>query len=94
MTGVWQDSDAHEDSVREALTARAFGETFGPIGNSVVSLALVIFVFSTITVVVFYGARQAEYLFGLWAGTVMKGVYVVSIVIGAIGRRHSTVGLP
>lgn len=85
MTGVWQDSDAHEDSVREALTARAFGETFGPIGNSVVSLALVIFVFSTITVVVFYGARQAEYLFGLWAGTVMKGVYVVSIVIGAIG---------
>lgn len=85
MTGVWQHNDAHQDSVRESLTARAFAESFGPIGSTAISLALVIFVFSTITVVVFYGARQAEYLFGLWAGTVMKGLYVLSIVIGAIG---------
>ncbi|MCG1010306.1 sodium:alanine symporter family protein [Salinicoccus sp. ID82-1] len=85
MTGVWQHNDAHEESVRESLTARAFAESFGPIGSTVVSVALVIFVFSTITVVVFYGARQAEYLFGLWAGTVMKALYVISIVIGAIG---------
>ena len=84
-TGVWQQSDAHKESVREALTARAFEESFGPIGSYVVSIALVIFVFSTITVVVFYGARQAEYLFGLWAGTVMKSIYVISIVVGAIG---------
>ncbi|GAB3066810.1 alanine/glycine:cation symporter family protein [Salinicoccus sesuvii] len=85
MTGVWQHNDAHEDSVRESLTARAFAESFGPIGSTAISLALVIFVFSTITVVVFYGARQAEFLFGLWAGHVMKGLYVLSIIIGAIG---------
>ncbi|MFC3420404.1 alanine/glycine:cation symporter family protein [Salinicoccus hispanicus] len=85
MTGVWQHNDAHEESVRESLTARAFAESFGPLGSTAISLALVIFVFSTITVVVFYGARQAEYLFGLWAGTVMKALYVISIVIGAIG---------
>lgn len=85
ISGVWKHEDAAEGSVREALTARAFGEVFGPIGSTMVSLALVLFVFSTITVVVFYGARQAEYLFGLWAGTVMKTVYVISIVIGAIG---------
>ncbi|TVT28300.1 sodium:alanine symporter family protein [Salinicoccus cyprini] len=85
MTGVWQHNDAHEESVRESLTARAFAESFGPIGSTAVSVALVIFVFSTITVVVFYGARQAEYLFGLWAGTLMKALYVISIVIGAIG---------
>ncbi|GAA3729931.1 sodium:alanine symporter family protein [Salinicoccus jeotgali] len=84
-TGVWQQSDAHKESVREALTTRAFEESFGPIGSYVVSIALVIFVFSTITVVVFYGARQAEYLFGLWAGTVMKSIYVISIVVGAVG---------
>ncbi|WP_411842754.1 alanine/glycine:cation symporter family protein [Salinicoccus sp. HZC-1] len=85
ISGVWQHEDAADSGIREALTARAFGEAFGPIGNSMISIALVFFVFSTITVVVFYGARQAEYLFGLWAGTVMKAVYVISIVIGAIG---------
>lgn len=85
ISGVWKHEDAADSGIREALTARAFGEAFGPIGNSMVSVALVLFVFSTITVVVFYGARQAEYLFGLWAGTVMKTVYVISIVVGAIG---------
>lgn len=85
ISGVWQHDDAANDSVREALTARAFGETFGTIGSSIVSISLIFFVFSTITVVVFYGARQAEYLFGLWAGHVMKTVYIISIVIGAIG---------
>lgn len=85
VSGVWQHEDAADGSVREALTARAFGEAFGPAGSTMVSLALILFVFSTITVVVFYGARQAEYLFGLWAGTAMKTVYVISIVVGAIG---------
>lgn len=85
LTGVWQHDDAHEESVREALTARAFEEAFGPAGSTLVSIALVFFVFSTLIVVIFYGARQAEFLFGLWAGKVMKAVYMVSIVIGAIG---------
>lgn len=85
ITGVWQHGDAHEDNVREALTSRAFEETFGTFGGSMVAIALVLFVFSTITVVIFYGARQAEFLFGLWAGKVIKVVYIVSIVIGAIG---------
>ncbi|MFD2831374.1 alanine/glycine:cation symporter family protein [Corticicoccus populi] len=85
MTGVWQHDDAHLDSSREALTARAFTQSFGDIGSYIVTIALFLFVFSTITVVVFYGARQAEFLFGLWAGKVMKVVYVVSIVIGAVG---------
>ena len=33
MTGVWQHNDAHEDSVRESLTARAFEDTFGAFGG-------------------------------------------------------------
>jgi len=85
ISGVWQHDDAADGSVREALTARAFGETFGTVGSSIVSISLVFFVFSTVTVLIFYGARQAEYLFGLCAGQVMKAVYVISIVIGAIG---------
>lgn len=85
MTGVWKHEDAHLDSTREALTARAFTESFGVGGSYIVSVALFLFVFSTITVVVFYGARQAEFLFGLWAGKLMKVIYVISIVIGAIG---------
>ena len=85
MTGVWQHNDAHEDSVRESLTARAFEETFGAFGGGLIAVALIFFVFSTVTVVIFYGARQAEFLFGLWAGKVIKVVYIISIIIGAIG---------
>lgn len=85
MTGVWQHNDAHEDSVRESLTARAFEESFGAFGGGLIAVALIFFVFSTVTVVIFYGARQAEFLFGLWAGKVIKVVYIISIIIGAIG---------
>lgn len=85
MTGVWQHNDAHEESVREALTARAFEDTFGAFGGGLIAVALIFFVFSTVTVVIFYGARQAEFLFGLWAGKVIKVVYIISIIVGAIG---------
>ncbi len=85
MTGVWQHNDAHEDSARESLTARAFEDTFGAFGGGLIAVALIFFVFSTVTVVIFYGARQAEFLFGLWAGKVIKVVYIISIIVGAIG---------
>ena len=36
-------------------------------------------------VVIYYGSRMAEYLFGLTAGFIMKIVYVLSIALGAFG---------
>src|SRR5699024_12539123 len=81
MTGVWQHNDAHKDNVRESLTARAFEDTFGAFGGGLIAVALIFSVFSAVTVVIFYAARQAELLFGPWAGTVVSIVCITSCII-------------
>ncbi|REH96068.1 alanine:cation symporter family protein, partial [Staphylococcus felis] len=58
---------------------------FGSFGSAIVSISMVFFVFSTIIVIIFYGSRMAEFIFGITAGTIMKVIYVISIIIGAIG---------
>ncbi len=47
-----------------ALTTAAFQHYFGSGGGYFVSVSLVFFVVSTIMVVIFYGVKQAEFLFG------------------------------
>lgn len=83
VSGVWQEPDAKENAA--ALTARAFHDAFGSFGSAIVSISMVFFVFSTIIVIIFYGSRMAEFIFGITAGTIMKVIYVISIIIGAIG---------
>lgn len=82
-SGVWTADGAMDDPA--ALTTIAFREYFGYTGSLLVTISLIFFVLSTIIVIIFYGSRQAEYLFGLTAGKIMKAVYIVSIVIGSIG---------
>lgn len=83
ISGVWQDSDAKQNSA--ALTSRAFESVFGSFGSAIISISMVFFVFSTIIVIVFYGSRMAEYLFGLSMGWVMKCVYIIAIIVGSVG---------
>lgn len=82
-SGVWTREGAMSDPA--ALTTIAFREYFGYTGSLLVTISLIFFVLSTIIVIIFYGSRQAEYLFGLKAGFFMKIVYIASIVIGSIG---------
>lgn len=82
VSGVYKAEDAAENA--GALTSRAFGDAYGTMGNILVSTSLIFFVISTIIVIIFYGSRMAEFLFGLWAGKVMKAVYVVAILLGAL----------
>ncbi len=82
-TNVWQTPGAIDNP--SALPAMAFSEFYGPIGGFVVSASLLLFVVSTIIVIVFYGEKQAEFLFGLGFSRVMRYVYLGSIVLGAIG---------
>lgn len=82
-SGVWTQDGAREDPA--ALTAIAFSQYFGYTGSLLVTISIIFFVLSTIVVIIFYGSRQAEYLFGLRAGTVIKVVYIASIVVGSIG---------
>ncbi|PRS04997.1 sodium:alanine symporter family protein [Bacillus atrophaeus] len=82
-SGVWTKENAASDP--SSLTAAAFEHYFGAFGGYLVAVSLVFFVVSTILVVIFYGAKQAEFLFGLKAGPVMKVVYLAAIIVGAVG---------
>ncbi|PTH14372.1 sodium:alanine symporter family protein [Staphylococcus agnetis] len=83
MSGVYTANDAKDKAA--ALTARAYEDAFGSIGSATISISMIFFVFSTIIVIMYYGSRMAEFLFGLWAGTLMKVIYTASIIIGSIG---------
>ncbi|WLR51678.1 sodium:alanine symporter family protein [Bacillus tianshenii] len=82
-SGVWKEAGTNDPS---AMVAAAFAKVFGDsIAGSIVSIALFFFVFTTLIVIVYYGEKQAEYLFGTVFSKVMRGVYIVSIVVGSIG---------
>ncbi|MFP9048833.1 alanine:cation symporter family protein, partial [Enterococcus faecalis] len=77
-SGVWTGKNASNDPA--ALTTAAFQHYFGSGGGYFVSVSLVFFVVSTIMVVIFYGVKQAEFLFGRLAGHVIKFVYLAAII--------------
>lgn len=89
-SGVWTGKDASNDPA--ALTTAAFQHYFGAGGGYFVSISLVFFVVSTIMVVIFYGVKQAEFLFGRLSGHVIKFVYLVAIIIGAAGGAKAIWG--
>ncbi|MCC5912446.1 MAG: sodium:alanine symporter family protein [Clostridiaceae bacterium] len=84
-TGTWVSEAGAANPNPSGLPAAAFGDMFGPAGGFIVTFSLLAFVVSTIIVVTFYGEKQAEFLFGAGFGKVMKVVYIISIVIGAVG---------
>ncbi|MDN5710699.1 MAG: sodium:alanine symporter family protein [Planococcus sp. (in: firmicutes)] len=85
-SGVWTEEGAMENS--SALTSLAFEQYFGDFGAILVTIALIFFVLSTILVVVFYGAKQAEFLFGLKAAYGMQVVYIFAVILGAVGAAE------
>ncbi|WP_026896312.1 alanine/glycine:cation symporter family protein [Clostridiisalibacter paucivorans] len=82
-SGLWNAPGAMDNP--SGMPAAAFSHYFGPIGGYVVTISLLFFVVSTLIVVIFYGEKQAEFLFGLKFSRVMRYVYLISIYIGAIG---------
>ncbi len=80
---VWLGAGAMDNA--PALPAAAFDHYFGIAGSSLVTLSLLMFVISTLIVITWYGEKQAEFLFGLKFARVMRYVYLVSIIVGAIG---------
>lgn len=89
-SGVWTGGNASNDPA--ALTTDAFQHYYGSGGGYFVSISLVFFVISTIMVVIFYGVKQAEFLFGRLAGHVIKIVYLAAIIIGAAGGAKAIWG--
>lgn len=82
-SGIWETIPASEAASMPAL---AFQSVFGKsLGGGFVTFCLMMFVLSTVIVLVFYGEKQAEFLFGTKFGKVMKFINVAAIVLGAIG---------
>ncbi|MFC2949039.1 alanine/glycine:cation symporter family protein [Virgibacillus sediminis] len=83
VTGAWQEVGPEQASIMISVAyGSVFGETFG---GAFIAIFLLFFVITTIGILIFYGEKQAEYLYSLKAAKAMRIVYLVSIYIGAIG---------
>ena len=80
-SGVWKDAGVEASS----MTTVAFTNFYGPIGGVIVSIAVLLFVVSTIYVILYYGETLAGYLFGHKFSVFMRFVYLAACFVGAIG---------
>ena len=83
-TGAW--TSGHTGA---ALATHAFDTGLPQIGGVVVTLALIVFAFTTLLGWSYYGERCAEYAFGVRAIHPYRVLWVIAIPIGAIGNLGS-----
>jgi AGCS family alanine or glycine:cation symporter len=80
VTGVWEEVPADRAAT---MPARAFQQLLGEnLGGGIVTVCLLLFVLSTIIVIIYYGEKQAEYLFGTKFSKFMRMVYLSAILGG------------
>lgn len=81
-TGIWTQVEAANAGQMPSLAfQQAFGTTFG---GGIITVCTLLFVLSTIIVIAFYGAAQAEFLFGVKAYKPTIFAYLICIVVGVI----------
>lgn len=82
-SGAWKTISANE---APTMVAAAMEPVFGvSLSGIIVSTTLFLFVITTVVVIVFYGEKQAEYLFGTTFSKFMRLIYIGAIMVGAIG---------
>jgi AGCS family alanine or glycine:cation symporter len=81
VTGSWTSGQTGV-----ALTSEAFNTGLAQGGGIVVTLALILFAFTTLLGWSYYGERCAEYLFGVRAIYPFRILWVIAIPIGAMGN--------
>ncbi len=79
-TGAWTSGETGAE-----LSALAF-DTGLPGGDLIVTLGLVVFAFTTILGWSYYGERAAGYLFGTRVVMPFRALWIVALVIGAVGN--------
>ncbi|WP_195923471.1 alanine/glycine:cation symporter family protein [Clostridium tepidum] len=83
-TGMWNTVPGSEAA---SMPSMAFQNVFGKaFGGAIVSISLLLFVLSTIIVIVYYCEKQAEALFGLAFSKIIRVVCLAAIIYGAIGK--------
>lgn len=85
-TGVWTTTEYESGALAQA----AFATVFGNFGNYFVAICVFLFVFSTLVSCVYYGQRQAEFLFGVKFSNVWKFIYPIFFIIAASGMDLTT----
>ena len=78
LTGVWSG-----DTSGAAMTSAAFAGSFGDIGSQLLTLALVLFAFTTILGWNYYGERACLYLFGIKSILPYRLIFIVLVASGA-----------
>ena len=78
LTGVWQG-----DAAGAAMTSAAFASTYGFFGSQLLTIALVLFAFTTILGWNYYGERACIYLFGTKGVLPYRLIFIVLIASGA-----------
>ena len=80
VTGVWESGESGA-----VLSAMAFDVGLPGIGKYIVSVGLILFAYSTILGWEYYGERCLEYLAGTKPIMAYRLIWVVAVVVGAIG---------
>ncbi len=78
LTGVWQG-----DLAGAAMTSAAFATSYGFIGSQLLTIALVLFAFTTILGWNYYGERACIYLFGTKGIMPYRLIFIALIASGA-----------
>ncbi|MCF3651270.1 alanine/glycine:cation symporter family protein [Synoicihabitans lomoniglobus] len=82
VTGVWTGGGA----AAAAMTQAAFSHGLpGQSGGIVVGIAVITFAYSTVIGWSYYGERCCEYLFGRRAIPFYRGLWILAIMVGAVG---------
>ncbi|WP_349409397.1 sodium:alanine symporter family protein [Pseudalkalibacillus sp. SCS-8] len=83
VTGTW--TEVKPDNASNMI-GNAFGTILGDsLGGGFIAIFLFFFVITTVGVLIFFGEKQAEYLFGLKFSKIMRFVYIGAIYVGALG---------
>ncbi len=83
-TGAIAQTVAEQEAISATLVARAFENVLGPFGSIFVSVAILVFAFTTVIGWSHYGAKSFEYLFGVKAAKGYKVFFVLMIISGAV----------
>ena len=82
-SGVWTKVGTANAAAMPSIAFQSvLGERFG---GGVVSVCMLLFVLSTVIVIIYYGEKQAEYLFGTFFSKLVKFGYIAAIFLGAVG---------
>ena len=90
-TGTWSGVGADKAAAMPSMAIQSvLGTKFG---GGFLTICMLMFVLSTLIVIIFYGEKQAEYLFGLKASKIVRVIYLCFIMIGALCKLDNIVVL-